>query len=106
MQIRKQTQYPPYVNLISLDVSALTERYVEEIANSIKERILKQNIENVTILGPVQPYIAKENGKYNRIIIIKRKNNDIIKAFIKDLLNSLKGLSQVNIKVDIDPYSI
>ena len=106
MQIRKQTQYPPYVNLISLDVSALTERYVEEIANSIKERILKQNIENVTILGPVQPYIAKENGKYHRIIILKTKNNDIIKAFIKDLLNSLKGLSQVNIKVDIDPYSI
>ena len=106
MQIRKQTQYPPYVNLISLDISALTERYVEEIANSIKERILKQNIENVTILGPVQPYIAKENGKYHRIIILKTKNNDIIKAFIKDLLNSLKGLSQVNIKVDIDPYSI
>ena len=106
MQIRKQTQYPPYVNLISLDVSALTERYVEEIASSIKERILKQNIENVTILGPVQPYIAKENGKYHRIIILKTKNNDIIKAFIKDLLNSLKGLSQVNIKVDIDPYSI
>ena len=106
MQIRKQTQYPPYVNLISLDVSALTERYVEEIANSIKDRILKQNIENVTILGPVQPYIAKENGKYHRIIILKTKNNDIIKAFIKDLLNSLKGLSQVNIKVDIDPYSI
>ena len=106
MQIRKQTQYPPCVNLISLDVSALTERYVEEIANSIKERILKQNIENVTILGPVQPYIAKENGKYHRIIILKTKNNDIIKAFIKDLLNSLKGLSQVNIKVDIDPYSI
>ena len=106
MQIRKQTQYPPYVNLISLDVSALTERYVEEIASSIKERILKQNIENVTILGPVQPYITKENGKYHRIIILKTKNNDIIKAFIKDLLNSLKGLSQVNIKVDIDPYSI
>ena len=106
MMVRKQTQYPPYTYLMTIDVLALSEENAIDVSKSISDRICRQNFDNVSVLGPISPYIAKENGRYHRLILVKTKNNDIIKQFVRGMLDSLKGIGQVNIKVDIDPYTV
>ncbi|MCQ3034845.1 MAG: primosomal protein N' [Bacilli bacterium] len=106
MNVRRQTQYPPYTYLLSIDVIAGTEENAIQVASSIANNINRQSFENVSVLGPISPYIAKENGRFHRLVLVKTKNNDIIRQFVREMLDSLKGNGQINIKVDIDPYTV
>lgn len=56
------------------------------------------------MLGPVEPFIGYENNNYHRIILIKYKNYDKINDYLKKVLDSLKNKSQINVKVNVDPY--
>lgn len=104
MSVRKVAQYPPYTYLTSLEIIGKNKDNVEEIISKIGRDIEKQNFENLTVLGPVEPYIAYENNNYHRIILIKYKNYDKINQYLKDVLESLKSKSQINVKVNVDPY--
>ena len=104
MSVRKISQYPPYTFLTSLEISGKNEDAVVDIISKISRDILSQNFENVSVLGPVEPFIAYENNNYRRIILIKYKKCDKINDYLRDILESLKNKSQINVKVNVDPY--
>ena len=104
MSVRKISQYPPYTFLTSLEIIGKNEDIVSDIISKICRDILDQNFENVSVLGPVEPFIAYENNNYHRIILIKYKNYDKINDYLKKVLESLKNKSQINVKVNVDPY--
>ncbi len=104
MSVRKISQYPPYTFLTSLEIIGKNEEIVSDIISKICRDILDQNFENVSVLGPVEPFIAYENNNYHRIILIKYKNYDKINDYLKKVLESLKNKSQINVKVNVDPY--
>ena len=104
MSIRKISQYPPYTYLTSIEIIGKNEDMVVDIISKICREILNQNFENVSVLGPVEPYIAYENNNYHRIILIKYKNYDKINDYLRSVLDSLKSKSQINVKVNVDPY--
>ena len=104
MSIRKVQQYPPYTYLISLEISSKNEELTIESSSLIVEDLLSKNLEGVTVLGPVSPYIPYEKENYRRLILIKYKNRDTIKKYLEDLLESFKVKSQLNLKINVDPY--
>ena len=105
MATRKISQYPPYTYLTSIEISGKKEEVVIDVVSKIAEDMLKQNFENASILGPVSPYIAHENSSYRRLILVKYKNSDKIKPYLVRLIESLKHNSNVNIKINVDPYN-
>lgn len=104
MSIRKVQQYPPYTYLISLEISSKNEELTIESSSLIVEDLLSKNLEGVTVLGPVSPFIPYEKENYRRLILIKYKNRDTIKKYLEDLLESFKVKSQLNLKINVDPY--
>ena len=104
MSVRKVSQYPPYTYLTSIEIIGKNEDMVVDIISKICRDIDSKGFENVSVLGPVEPYIAYENNNYHRIILIKYKNYDKINAYLGEVLNSLKSKSQINVKVNVDPY--
>ena len=104
MSVRKISQYPPYTYLTSIEIIGKHEEVVSDIIGKICRDIESQNFENVSVLGPVEPYIAYENNNYHRIILIKYKNYDKINDYLRDVLESLKNKSQINVRVNVDPY--
>lgn len=104
MSVRKISQYPPYTFLTSVEISGKNEDNVIQIANKVASEIISQKLEQVVVLGPVTPYISFENGSYRQIILIKYKNNDKIKPYLNKILESLKNKSQINVKINVDPY--
>lgn len=105
MRNRKIQQYPPYTYLVSLEISGKQEKTVEEIIERIADDLRTKKFENVNILGPVKPYIEHENNNYHRFILIKYKNSDKIKPYFERIINSLKDKSQINVKINVDPYN-
>ena len=104
MSVRKVSQYPPYTYLTSLEIIGKNEDVVVDVISKICRDIVSKNFENVSVLGPVEPFIAYENKNYHRIILIKYKNYDKINDYISEILESLKSKSQINVKVNVDPY--
>ena len=104
MSVRKISQYPPYTFLTSLEIIGKNEEVVSDIISKICRDLIEQNFENVSVLGPVEPFIAYENSNYHRIILIKYKNYDKINDYLRKVLESLKNKSQINVKVNVDPY--
>ena len=104
MSVRKISQYPPYTFLTSVEIIGKNEEIVSDIISKICRDILAQNFENVSVLGPVEPFIAYENNNFHRIILIKYKNYDKINDYLSKVLESLKNKSQINVKINVDPY--
>ena len=105
MTIRKLGQYPPYTYLIALELTSKNEELLITTSSSIVDDLLSKNYENVTVLGPVVPYIYKENENYRRLILIKYKNSDKIKKYVEELSSTFKNNSTVYLKINVDPYS-
>lgn len=105
MGVRKIQQYPPYTFLISLELTSKNENRVITLSEKIAEEIRQENIKDLTLLGPTIPFLQQENGVFHRVILVKYKNSDKIKQYFDNLLDSLKGESQVNVKVNVDPYN-
>ena len=76
------------------------------MVHRIASKLMEQKFDGVTILGPVSPFIAKENNTYRRLILVKYKNDDKIKPYLRKILDSFKNKSQINVKINVDPYSL
>ena len=76
MSVRKVSQYPPYTYLTSIEIIGKNEDMVVDIISKICRDIDSKGFENVSVLGPVEPYIAYENNNYHRIILLKYNNYD------------------------------
>ena len=63
--------------------------------------------QNIIVLGPAVPKIAKINGKYRARIIIKCKNTKRLRDMISELLKSfLKNNKEISAFADMNPEDI
>lgn len=105
MGIRKVQQYPPFTYLATLELNGKDEDYVVNTITNIKDEMNKNLTPDVQVLGPVKPYIEKENDNFRRVILVKYKNSDKIKPYLSEILDSLKLNSRLNIRININPYN-
>lgn len=112
LPIRKQMVYPPFCDICVIGFSGESETLTMKAAckflNDLKALHSEQYSEqNIIVLGPAVPKIAKINGKYRVRIIIKCKNTkrlrDMISVLLKDFLKNNKEISAF---ADMNPEDI
>ena len=104
MKMRKLQNYPPYCFLASLTISSKNEQRTVETAFQIVGQLKASLQDKADILGPTSPFIPYENSVYKRVILIKYRNVAMVKKTLKQIIDTLKGKSQINLSVNIDPY--
>lgn len=104
MKMRKLQNYPPYCFLASLTVSSKNEEKAVETAFQIVGQLKTNLSDKADILGPTSPFIPYENNVYKRVILIKYRNVALVKKTLKQIIDTLKGKSQIALSVNIDPY--
>ncbi|QXM05860.1 primosomal protein N' [Crassaminicella indica] len=111
IMIRKEFMYPPYSKLINILFTGKNEsdliKVANNFANSLKEKLLQYNIKEV-VFGPHPAPLSKIKEKYRWQIIIKSKpvDQNVIKGIINYMRLEKEYLKNINISMDIDPYSM
>lgn len=104
MSMRKLQNYPPYCFMTSLIVSGKNEGTVVETAFQIVDSLKDTIKDGADILGPTSPFIPYENSTYKRVILLKYRDNALVKGAIQKVIDSLKGKTQISLNVNVDPY--
>ena len=105
MDIRRKLSYPPYYYLVSIKVISKDYDVSRDISNKVGI-YLRNNLDDVKILGPSVAGVFKLNNTYRFQIIIKYKKCDNIYKVINDLIEHYKSNSKVKIDVDFNPIHI
>lgn len=114
LPIRKEMIYPPFCDLCVIGFSGEKEMRVLSASNEFLSE-LKQihshsfSDENIIVLGPVTPRIAKIGGKYRIRIIIKCKDSKRFRNMIDSLLKSYEKNSKykdVSIFAELNPENV
>ena len=87
-------------------------KYIDENIDKVIEAIyqvvseLSEELkDNAQVLGPITPYIAFEKDVHKRSILIKYRDEELIKTVIKKIIDKLKNKTIISITVNIDPYN-
>ncbi|MBI4744200.1 MAG: primosomal protein N' [Actinobacteria bacterium] len=107
---RKELDYPPFSNLINLLVSGDKENETEEASEAISKFFRESGFldsgDLIQILGPAPAPLYRIMNRYRWHILLKVRNPDKIKKFIKLNLKSVfskKLFKNVNLIIDVDP---
>ena len=101
--IRKKLNYPPFVHLTLIKLSATNFDYLFLEAEKIS-KLLKRN-KKLIVLGPTIGSVLKKNKKYFVQIIIKYSFKDDLKNELK-YLQDLCGMGKLRIEIDINPLNL
>lgn len=110
MTERREFSYPPIIRLINIHLEHQRETVVNEAAVKLAQ-ILRQDIKDTRILGPSISSIPRLKNRYRYDIFLKLRNHapylNQVKAQILHRIRQLrkmKGMSQLRVSVDVDPY--
>ncbi len=106
MELRKLQAYPPYTYIASVTVSSRSEDLTIDTVYRIIDKLNDELKNEAVILGPSTPYVPYENNQIIRTIMIKYKNQEIVKQSLQKLLKSSLNKSGISLLVNIDPYNL
>ncbi|MDI6705471.1 MAG: primosomal protein N' [Bacillota bacterium] len=112
IEIRRRFGYPPFSRLLNIVVTGAKQRDVAESCkyfyNDLTGRLENIKDSSFEVFGPGPALHSRIQGKYRWQIIIKSSEMEIIKEKVKeswlDAAHSIK--KDVNIIIDVDPYSL
>lgn len=108
--LRKELNYPPFVDIISILISGYKESRVIETANKIGEVLKKELLSDdyLEVFDPISAPISKINNRFRWRIIIKCKLNPILKKRLNELLSreSSRFSSHCIISIDVNPLNM
>ena len=114
LPIRKEMTYPPFCDLCVIGFSGEKEARVmfaaTEFLNGLKE-IHSQvySDQNIIVLGPVTPRVAKIGGKFRARIIIKCRDSKRFREMIGSLLKNNEKSSKykdVSLYAELNPENV
>ncbi len=106
IKIRKVLKYPPFCDIIKLEVSDFEEETAKGVINAIYENLLKINNKNMQIYAPMPSPINKIKDRYRWRIIIKCALGNSIINKINMSINAIKTNNNTRISVDINPNNM
>ncbi len=111
IQERKAFLFPPFVRLIAVTIKHPKNEVLLEAA-ILLNTLLNNKLGSKRVFGPATPLIPRINNQYiiNFMIKLERDTDKLTtyKKAIKvaiDLFQHSKGMSNVRISIDVDPYS-
>ena len=106
IKLRNVLKYPPFCDIIKLEVSDFDENTAHGIINAIYDNLLKSNENNMQIYSPMPSPINKIKNRYRWRIIIKCiLGNNIINK-INLCVNSIKISNNTRISIDVNSNSM
>ena len=107
MMFRHRLKYPPFSYMSSITIYGEKSDQICIIADKMADKL--SEYKEFETLGPSFPFLYKENEKYKIRIIIKSKNNQLIKEVLNKLNNEFsKEIKERKCSVlyDIDTYHL
>ncbi|MBR3975240.1 MAG: primosomal protein N' [Clostridia bacterium] len=112
--MRKAMTYPPFCDICVIGFSGSDEDKVAFCSRQFFEAMVSANSEKyeklkMIVLGPLAPKVSKINNTYRRRLIVKCKNNPLLRSFFDELLKEFlnkKEFVDVAVYVDINPETI
>lgn len=106
IELRKVLKYPPFYDIIKIEVSDFDEKTAQDVVNTVYENLLKTNENSMQIVPPMPSPINKIKNRYRWRIIIKciLGNNAINKINLS--INAIKTTNNTRISVDVNPNSM
>lgn len=109
IQYRKDFSYPPFARLIKIIIKHRDEEKVKNAAYLLADRLRQQS--ELYITGPSTPMVSRAKNYYIEEILIKLDKNHpqlkTLKYTIAKISNDIlkeRGLSGLQINIDVDPY--
>ena len=102
MNVRKILKYPPYYNLCIIRISGKEYETCYEDANRICT-YLKNNTNDVIILGPSNYFMPKINNQYYIQITLKYKKSNNLFNCMKFINDKYCGNKKTRIDIDFNP---
>ncbi len=103
MQERKISLYPPYRFLFLLKFSCKSQERVIQACFDVKKHLDEQGIPDTVCLGPISPFYALVGELYQRNLLIKTKNQEPVREYLRKIIAELSGKAGVDILCDVDP---
>ena len=104
IKLRSVLKYPPFCDIIKLEVSGLNGNEVKKTITSIYENLLKINDRNLIIYSPMPSPVSKIKNKYRWRIIIKCRLGNTV---INEINNAIKNIkTNASISVDVNPNNM
>ena len=105
MKIRKINQNPPYTYLTLITLQGKNEKEIIDSSFEVKNFLeAKFALKNVIVLGPSEPFIIKNDGKYNRKLLLKYKSYNDVKDVLKELVENINKNNRIDVIINVDPY--
>ena len=105
MRIRKLNQNPPYTYLTLVTLQGKNEKEVIDSSFEVKNFLeAKFSSKKVDVIGPSEPFIVLNDGKYNRKLLLKYKSYDDVKYVLKELVENINKNNRIDVIINVDPY--
>ena len=106
IELRKVLKYPPFCDIIKIEVSDFDEKTAQDVANAVYENLLKTDENSMQIIPPMPSPINRIKNRYRWRIIIKCNlgNNAINKINLS--INAIKTTNNTRISVDVNPNNM
>ncbi len=105
IDIRKQLKYPPFCDIIVIDMSAKDIRELQKVAKEIhtylKRRVIDEKF-GLLLYSPVPSPIDKIKDRYRMRIIIKCKYDERINNLLNDSLDEFYKMKTVSARVAVE----
>ncbi|MCL2014162.1 MAG: primosomal protein N' [Oscillospiraceae bacterium] len=110
ISIRKATLNPPYCDICVIGVSGTDEKGTHDAINTVLQTI-KDIIKDgrlklpLRVLGPAKPPVYRMNNKYRMRIMLKCKNNPVLRSLVRQTLvtaGERKEFKDINLYADFE----
>jgi len=110
IEIRRQMAYPPFSHIFMLLFIGPDERRIMQSLHRLATLMQKVNRKGLCeILGPAPAIISKIRQNYRWKILVKCRDEDILKKFVRyclDKFEETEDLEGININLTLDPAYI
>ncbi len=101
MMIRHKLGYSPYYYLTVVRILSSDYNEAKNTSSKVGE-YLKKNLKEVILLGPSVASVFRINNIYRFQIVLKYKNEEIIRPILKELIEHYQSNSKIKIDIDFD----
>ena len=105
MGIRKLSNYPPYCYVVEIDILSAKEERAIETAYKISDIFNNAELENVSVLGPISPYVNHIGDMNLRSVVIKYRDYNLVKPLLSKIVEHFNKISGISVTINIDPYN-
>ncbi len=107
---REEGPYPPFARLAMIRLDGVEERQTQEVAQAVADvarRAKTPQAEQVDVLGPVAPPLARLRGRFRFQVLLRSKERPPLRACLHALMPHLDRLGgKVRIVIDVDPVQM